>query len=86
MTMSDDEERAYYYRTSAGTFWIRPQPPKPGRVWLGVDETPLGSYDTAEEAAADFANQRTGWSRWDRLEHPKAPDGLRDWQRGYPSR
>lgn len=78
--------RSYYYRTPVGTFWIRPQSDEPGRVVLGVNDRPLRSYNSPDSAADDFSRQQTGWSPWDRLDHPVVPNGVSQWQRGDPSR
>jgi hypothetical protein len=69
----------YSYKTPAGTFWISPQPDSPGRVQLGVDDTVLGSYDSAGAAADDFSGGHTGWAEWDRRSHRDAPTDLSEW-------
>jgi hypothetical protein len=72
----------YHYRTSVGTFWIRPQPGHSGRVELGVDQQLLGSYHSAAAAADDMRGHHTGWSDWDALTNAPAPCDLSEWSIG----
>ena len=61
----------YYYETRVSTFWIKPQPGSPGRLWLGIDDTALGSYASAMLAADDVYMHVTGWEEWDSLDGDK---------------
>ncbi len=75
----------YYYKTRVGTFWIKPQPGWPGRFWLGIDDTALGSYASALMAADDMYMHATGWEDWDSLKGSvDGPTDLSEWHRGIP--
>jgi hypothetical protein len=80
----DETMAEYFWRTSVGTVWIRPQPGYPGRYWLGVEGVgALGSYSSAEAAAHDFARGHTGWPAWDNISNTvNAPRALSEWQPG----
>ena len=72
----------YHYRSSVGTLWIRQQHGSTGRWVLGVDETPLGTYQSAEAAADDVRGQHTGWPDWDSNDTIVAPRELSEWADG----
>jgi hypothetical protein len=42
----------YYYSTSVGLLWIKPQPGAPGRWWLGIDNAGLESYHSHSRSPA----------------------------------
>ena len=75
--------RQYYYKTSVGTVWIRPQPDT-DRFHLGIGDGPLGSYHSPEAAADDVYTQHTGWRPLDRLPKSELPRDITEWQVGVP--
>jgi hypothetical protein len=70
----------WIYRAQAGLFWIRPQPDAPGRFWLGIDDTVLGSYHAPQAAADDVYTQSTGCPAWDSLPSVTEPSDLSEWE------
>lgn len=66
-------------RTHAGLFWIEPAPRKGWR--LGIDDEPLGWYETPDQAAGDVYLQSTGCFEWDDGPTPDSPADLGDWQK-----
>jgi hypothetical protein len=72
----------YYYRSSVGTFWIRPEPGSPSQVQLGVGDEVLGCYHSPEAAADDVYTQHTGYYAWDSLPSVTDPTDLSEWQKG----
>lgn len=76
----------FYYESSIGTFWIKPQPGSPGRWWLGFDDEALGSYASPNLAAGDVYTHTTGLTEWDRLDGKlrNVPDDIREWEQGEP--
>ena len=75
----------YHYKTRVGVFWIKPQPQSPGRFWLGIDDTALGSYVSPMLAADDMYMHATGWDDWDSLDGSVGgPTDLSEWNRGLP--
>ena len=65
--------------TSAGTFWIRPEPA--GRVQLGLDRHKLRTYPSPKAAARAVAEQAPGWAEWDNAAGVVVPRGLEKWKR-----
>lgn len=71
----------YQYKSPVGTFWIKPQPGKPGFFLLGIDDEALGSYGSAVSAADDVACHATGFHDWDRRGGVDFPSDLSEWER-----
>jgi hypothetical protein len=68
----------YTYETPVGTFLIRPIAKK--TYGLLLNDTLLGSYLSAAEAADDVYRHRSGWSEWDDLRGDQtAPAELSGW-------
>ena len=55
------------YKTKAGTFWIRPDPKRPGLYQLVINDVWLGSYPSPEDAADNVFMHVTGWNEWEKL-------------------
>jgi hypothetical protein len=65
---------------------ITPHPgyEREGRVWLWLDDTPVGSFAHAFQAAEDVAMHHSGAGAWDRLpSQPSDPRDLEAWQRHF---
>jgi hypothetical protein len=75
--------KQFYFKTSAGTIWIRPQP-KTDRYWLGIDDQRLGTYYSPSAAADDVYTRHTGWQPLDALPRSELPRDLSRWTRGTP--
>lgn len=71
---------AYVYNSDIGTFEIREVRHRLYELW--IEEENLGSYDSAESAAADVAAFNTGYVEWDRFENEETnvPAGLDGWR------
>lgn len=74
----------YHYITAVGTFWIRPQPNKPGSYWLGLDDMPLRAYPSPEAAAQAVQSQQTGLKLWDQHLQNQKPADISQWRQGKP--
>lgn len=77
---------AYFYKTSIGSFSIRPDPHGPGRWCLYIDDLCLGSYASPEMAADDVYLCATGFYEWDRQETVDHPAELAEWIALRPQR
>lgn len=81
-SISPGETRAtggnYCFRSSVGLFWIRR---RGGRFILGIEEEPLGSYQSPVAAADDVYTRATGHGAWDVRNDPNAPTDLSEWER-----
>jgi len=74
----------WHLKTRQGTFWIIPAENKKG-VWLGVDDQPLGHYDSPDAAFHDVHDQQTGFYAWDVNHKIKPPESLTEWEEGEPA-
>lgn len=72
----------YHYRSPVGVLWIARDPHHQAQVWLGMNETPLGSYSSPEAAAEAVRASRSGWHPLDELHHSHRPHALAEWQAG----
>lgn len=73
----------YSLRSSAGTFWIRPERNKSWGLYIGGEGIVelLGYYDSAFAAADSVYTQTTGWDGWDRSKRIGAPPTLLLWSK-----
>jgi hypothetical protein len=74
----------FYFKTTVGTFWIRPHAEFPDRVRLGIDGTPLATFHSPAAAAETVRERRTGWAAWDSRSDLAAPEELAAWTPGEP--
>ena len=75
----------YHFKTKIGTFWICPEPHRPGLFRLNIDDVRLGDYTSPAAAANDACIQVTGWSERGLLESVKVPCDISEWTRGRPN-
>ncbi len=67
----------FYYKTDAGTFWIKQE--SNGRWTLRLNGEALGSYNSPEQAADDVYMQATGSYEWDSKDEILEPTDLGEW-------
>ena len=72
----------YYYKTSYGTFIIKPHKIKTDHFSLYIDEKQLCTYKDAESAAEDVFTQSTGFPMWDNFDGRRyeLPEDLSWWE------
>lgn len=72
----------YHYESPVGLLWIGRYPHDTAQVWLGIDETALHAYSSAEAAADAVATRQSGWHPLDELHHRHRPQHLGEWGAG----
>ena len=68
----------YKLETEISTFVIQQEPLGLWDLW--VDGMPTLTFQTPEEAAKAVYAQDSGYTIWDQLEEPPAPQDLSGWQ------
>lgn len=71
--------KSFTYNTDTGTFEIRQVSHELYELWM--EDEFLGSYESAEFAAADVAAFNTGYNEWDRFknEFQNIPFDISQW-------
>ena len=77
------QKYVYSFRSSVGTFWIRPERDKSWGLYIGGEGIVelLGYYDSAFAAADSAYMQTTGWDGWDRRKRVDVPPTLLLWSK-----
>ena len=80
--------KMWHLKTKLGTFWIIPTKLDSTPVTscqLGIDDDPLGEYDSPEQAVSEVHARNTGYLKWDTQTKIRIPEALSAWRHGQPA-
>ena len=73
----------WHFRTLAGIFWIvRAEDSE--KFFFGVDEEPLGAYNSYQYVLDSINSHTTGYLAWDTRTQMRVPACIEGWMLGEP--